>query len=271
MNFSEIKAFSEALTHQVGTQLLKDFGQVQAAEKADGSLVTQSDRWADEQIRNAIIQKFPKHGVLSEEAEHHFPDREWCWIIDPLDGTTNFARGLPLWGISIALLYQGTPVFGYVHLPPLNQSFHGYWRGESGLELPSGAFLNDKPIHASQEALTRNHFFNLCARSTSVLKNPFPAKIRMLGVATYNLLTVAAGATMGGVEATPKIWDIAAVWAIVQAAGAVWYPLESTPIFPLEVGKDYSMRSFPTLVVSRADLVPVFEPLVRTIGQKSKG
>lgn len=267
MDFLEIKAFSEAIAHQVGVQLLKDFGQVQASEKADGSLVTQSDRWADEQIRTAIAQSFPNHGVLSEEAEHQFPDRAWCWVIDPLDGTTNFARGLPLWGISIALLYQGTPVFGYVHLPPLNQSFHGYWQGDSDLDLPSGAFLNDKPIHASPETLTRNHFFNLCARSTSVMKNPFPAKIRMLGVATYNLLTVAAGATMGGVEATPKIWDIAAVWAIVQAAGAVWYPLESEPIFPLAMGKDYSTKSFPTLVVSRTDLVPVFEPLVRSIGQ----
>lgn len=265
--WSAVLSFTQQITERVGVQLLRDFGQAQAAEKADGSLVTQSDRWADEQIRSEIAQTFPDHGVLSEEVEHIFPDRDWCWIIDPLDGTTNFARGLPLWGISIGLLYKGTPVFGFVHLPPLKQSFHGFWQGESGLEMPSGAFLNGKPIHASQEALTRNHFFNLCARSTSVLKQPFPAKIRMLGVATYNLLTVAAGATMGGVEATPKIWDIAAVWAIVQAAGAVWCPLESTPIFPLEVGKDYSARSFPTLVVSRKDLLPVFEPLVRTIGK----
>jgi myo-inositol-1(or 4)-monophosphatase len=268
MDFSEIKAFSEAITHRVGVQLLRDFGQVQAAEKSDGSLVTQSDRWADEQIRHAIAQSFPDHGVLSEEAEHRFPDRAWCWIIDPLDGTTNFARGLPLWGISIALLYQGTPVFGYVHLPPLNQSFHGFWQGQSGLDLPSGAFLNNQPIHASQEALSRNHFFNLCSRSTSVLENPFPVKIRMLGVATYNFLTVAIGATLGGVEATPKIWDIAAVWAIVQAAGAVWHPLEPNPIFPLEVGKDYRSRSFPTLVVSREPLVPVFEPLVSAIAKR---
>jgi myo-inositol-1(or 4)-monophosphatase len=89
----------------------------------------------------------------------------------------------------------------------------------------------------------------------------------MLGVATYNLLTVAAGATLGGVEATPKIWDIAAVWTIVQAAGAVWHHLESQPIFPLEVGRDYSRRSFPTLVVSRSNLIPIFEPLVRHLGK----
>jgi myo-inositol-1(or 4)-monophosphatase len=265
--WAQVLDFAETVSQRVGTQLLQDFGQVQAAEKADGSLVTQSDRWADAELRGAIGQTFPTHGVLSEEVEHIFPATEWCWIIDPLDGTTNFARGLPIWGISLGLLYRGTPVFGYVHLPPLSQSFHGYWVGSSGLAMPTGAFRNHQPIHTATDALTPNHFFNLCARSTKVLQQPFPAKIRMLGVATYNLLTVAAGATLGGVEATPKIWDIAAVWAIVQAAGGVWHPLEPEPIFPLEVGKNYGQRPYPTLVVSRAELMAVFEPLVRAIGR----
>lgn len=87
----------------------------------------------------------------------------------------------------------------------------------------------------------------------------------MLGVATYNLLTVAMGTALAGVEATPKIWDIAAVWAIVQAAGGVWTPLEPEPIFPLQPGKDYSQRSYPTLVTSRSELVSVFLPLVQSI------
>jgi myo-inositol-1(or 4)-monophosphatase len=265
--WTSVLNFADAITAQVGKQLLINFGQTQAIEKMDGSLVTESDQWADQMLRQAIVSAFPDHGMLSEEAEHVFPDREWCWIIDPLDGTTNFARGLPIWAISLGLLYKGTPIFGYVHLPPLHQSFYGYWAGDSGLNLTNGAFLNGQPIHASPDRLTSNHFFNLCSRSVSALKQPFPCKIRMLGVATYNLLTVASGATLGGVEATPKIWDIAAVWAIVQAAGAVWIPLQSAPIFPLEVGKNYRDRSFPTLVVSQADFVRVFQPLVQGSGK----
>jgi len=265
--WTRVLTFAQTTTERLGVRLLQDFGQVQAAEKPDGSLVTQADRWADDELRRAIAVTFPDHGVLSEEVAHIFPDTDWCWIIDPLDGTTNFARGLPLWGISLGLLYRGTPVFGYVHLPPLGQSFHGYWYGDSGLSGPTGAFLNQCPIHASADPLTANHFFNLCARSTAVLRHPFPAKIRMLGVATYNLLTVAAGIALGGVEATPKIWDIAAVWAIAQAAGAVWLPLEPEPIFPLEPGKNYARRAYPTLVVSLPDLLPVFLPLVQVIGQ----
>jgi myo-inositol-1(or 4)-monophosphatase len=259
---------AQGATRTAGTQLLKDFGRVQATEKADGSLVTQADHWSDEFLRGAIAQAFPNHGVLSEEVAHIFPGNDWCWIIDPLDGTTNFARGLPIWGISLGLLYQGTPVFGYVAIPPLGQNFHGFWQGDSGLEIPIGAFLNRQPIQTSCENPSSNHFFNICARSTSVLQyQPFPCKVRMLGVATYNLLTIAMGTALGGVEATPKIWDIAAVWAITQAAGAVWTALEPDPIFPLEVGKDYGDRPYPTLVSSKPAIVELFQPLVQKIGK----
>lgn len=260
--WNTILTFAEATTARVGAQLLKDFGQATAIEKTDGSLVTQSDQWADQELRQSIQAAFPEHGVLSEEVEHIFPDADWCWIIDPIDGTTNFARGIPLWAISLGLLYRGTPVFGHVYVPPLGHSFHGFWYGNSGLTGPTGAFLNHQPIHTSAAAPSANELFSLCARSTKALQNPMPCKIRMLGVATYNLLTIATGAALGGVEATPKIWDIAAVWAIVQAAGGVWLPLETQPIFPLQPGQDYGSRSYPTLAVSQPEWVDTFLPLV---------
>jgi myo-inositol-1(or 4)-monophosphatase len=264
--WTSILTFCETITARIGNQLIHEFGQVAAVEKADGSLVTRADQWADTELRSAIRQAFPDHGVLTEEAEHLFPANDWCWIIDPIDGTTNFARGVPLWGISLGLLYKGTPVFGYIAVPPIAQSFHGFWYGDSGLTGPTGAFCNQQPIHTRSDQPSGNQLFNICARSTEVLHRPFPCKIRMLGVASYNLLTVAAGITLGGVEATPKIWDIAAVWAIAQAAGGVWVPLQSKAIFPLQIGVDYGDRPYPTLVVSRADLVPVFRPLVEFLG-----
>ncbi|MDX2099174.1 MAG: inositol monophosphatase family protein [Leptolyngbyaceae cyanobacterium bins.59] len=265
--WQDVLTFSESITLRVGKQLLEDFGHVDAIRKPDGSLVTRSDQWADQELREAILAAFPEHGVLTEEAEHTFPGNDWCWIIDPLDGTTNFSRGIPIWGISLGLLYRGTPVFGYVSIPPLQQSFHGFWYGSSGLTGPTGAFRNHQPIHSSPDAPSSNHCFNLCARSTSILQNPFPCKIRMLGISTYNFLLVASGAALGGVEATPKIWDIAAVWAIVQASGGAWVPLQPESIFPLEVGKDYGSKPYPTLVTSRSELVPVFKPLVEKMGR----
>ena len=262
--WAKVTDFTQTETHKIGEELLKAFGSATADQKADGSLVTQYDKWSDKELRDRIQKNFPDHGVLSEEAEHTFPDTDWCWVIDPIDGTTNFTRGIPLWGISLGLLYKGTPVFGHVYVPSIDEHFHGFWAGDSGLQMPEGAFVNGKEIHPAPDVPSGSHFFSLCARSTKVLENPFPCKIRMLGVATYNLLTVASGVSLGAVEATPKIWDIAAVWAITQAAGASWVALDGKSSFPLIVGKDYSTFPFPTLV-TRPDLVEKFEPLVKVI------
>ncbi|NWF62037.1 MAG: inositol monophosphatase [Fischerella sp.] len=262
--WTTVLEFAQTTTARVGKQLMQDFGQVQALHKADGSLVTRADKWADQQLQDAIASTFPGYGILTEEGDKVFPGTEWCWVIDPLDGTTNFTRGIPIWSISLGLLYQGTPVFGYVYVPPLAEAFHGFWKGSSGLAVPTGAFRNFHPIHTSSEVPSNHHFFNLCSRSTSVMQKNFPCKIRMLGVASYNFLTVATGAVLGGVEATPKVWDIAAAWVIVQAAGGSWISLKSEP-FPLLAGVDYSDRSFPTLVVSRPELVSVFMPFLEEL------
>lgn len=266
--WEQVLDFCQTTTKQVGNKLIKDFGKLTPNQKEDGSLVTTADRWSDEEIRKAIAKTFPEHGVLTEETTHILPDKDWCWIVDPIDGTTNFTRGVPIWAISLGLLYKGTPVFGFVYLPLLQQSFHGYWYGNSGLTGLQGAYLNNEAIHTSEDTPSKSHLFNLCARSIQILQKPFPCKIRMIGVATYNILLVATGAALGGVEATPKIWDIAAVWVIVQAAGGKFVSLNSDSIFPLQVGKNYGKVSYPSLVVAREELVSTFEPLVAFLGCK---
>lgn len=266
--WADVLRFCHTTTAEVGEFLMEKFGRVEAVRKQDGTLVTEADQWSDRHLREAIAHQFPDHGVLSEETTHVFPGEDWCWIIDPIDGTTNFTRGLPIWGISLALLYKGTPVFGFVHFPPIRQTFHGYWYGDSGLTGPTGAFLNGQAIATTEDRPSRNHLFNLCARSTEIAAQPFPCKLRLVGVATYNSLLVALGGAIGGVEATPKIWDIAAVWAIVQAAGGVFVSLTGDPVFPLHIGTDYGDRPWPSLVLSRAELLEEFWPLVAVVGDQ---
>ena len=257
--------FCVQTTETVSDRLMQDFGKIQASQKEDGSLVTEADKWSDEQIRTAIAETFPDHGVLTEETIKIFPENDWCWIVDPIDGTTNFTRGVPIWAISLGLLYQGTPVFGFVYVPPLKQAFHGYWYGESGLSGYTGAYLNNQPIHTSKDSPSGSQLFNLCARSKAIFKQPFPCKIRMLGVASYNLLLVAAGVAIGGVEATPKIWDIAAVWVIIKAAGGEFVFIDDKPRFPLEIGHDYGEVSIPSLGICRSELISKFKPLVKCV------
>lgn len=262
-NWQAILPFIHELTQQVGDRLLQDFEQARVAiTKDDGSLVTKSDRWADGYIKAALTQEFPECGVLTEESTHTLSDREWVWVIDPLDGTTNFARGIPIWGISLGLLHHGTPVFGYVAFPPLRQNIYG-WSDANG----SAAFMNDQPLQlpvAPDPQALDNYFFSSCSRSLEKMgRSQFPFKLRMLGAASYNLLTVALGSTIGAIEATPKIWDIAAAWVILKAVGAIWLPLNpdltepdlsqlssSRAIFPITPDQDYSQQNFPTLVVS---------------------
>jgi myo-inositol-1(or 4)-monophosphatase len=266
--WTEIYNFAQTTTARIGTKLLADYGQLQPDFKADGSLVTQADKWADQEIQNAIYDHFPSHDVLTEEGSHVFSGAEWCWVIDPIDGTTNFTRGIPIWGISLGLVYQGMPIFGYVHFPNINQSFHGYWYGDSQSNQSNGAFLNNIPIRTSKDAPSNSHFFNLCSRSTAILQKPIPCKVRILGVTTYDFLSIATGAALGSVESTPKVWDLAAVWPIVQAAGGVFVTLGKDAPFPLQEGEDYGDRSYPTLVVSRPELVPTFKPLVEFLGKR---
>lgn len=269
INFwQQVFNFCTQLTQNIGEKLLNDFAKLEPSRKADGSLVTQADKWADYEIRKAIATCFPTHGVITEETEHILPDNEWCWVIDPIDGTTNFTRGIPIWGISIGLLYQGTPVFGFVHFPQINQTYHGYYYGKSGLTGPKGAYLNNTRIFTSDAQPNLNYIFNICARSTEILTKPFPCKIRLIGVASYNILLVACGAALGGVEATPKIWDIAGAYPILQGAGGKFFPLEFKPIFPLITGENYGERGFPCLSLAREELIPKFEHLVSFIGKK---
>lgn len=263
--WTEILEFSTETTQRVGARLLTEFGAVSADEKGDGSLVTRSDQWADQALRDEIAQTFPDHGVLSEEAEHILPDTDWCWVIDPIDGTTNFTRGIPIWAISLGLLYQGTPVFGLIYLPALNQRFHGFWAAP---DQADGAFSNDQPIRVRSDAPSSNQFFSFCARSIPYYRQPFPCKVRMLGASTYNLLSVGAGITIGAVEATPKVWDLAGIWPISQAAGATWMTLNGQTLFPLQVAEDYEHKKFPTLVVNQAEWAETFLAFLQPLMQQ---
>lgn len=264
--WDQVLDFCIQTTGIISDRLMKDFGRIQASQKEDGSLVTQADQWSDQQIREAIAITFPDHGVLTEETFHIFPDQDWCWIVDPIDGTTNFARGIPIWSISLGLFYKGNPVFGFVYVPPLKQTFHGYWNDKSGITTGrTGAYLNHQRLQTRSDEPSGSQLFNLCARSKAIFQNPFPCKMRMLGVASYNLLLVASGVAIGGVEATPKIWDIAAVWPIIKAAGGDFVFLDGSSVFPLQVGQDYGKVSIPSLGVSRRELIPTFRPLVECV------
>ena len=225
----------------VSKRQLKDFGNIDASNKSDGSLITSCDLWSDKAISNGLAAIAPNEGVLSEEGKKSIPNTKAYWIVDPLDGTTNFAAGIPYWSISVARFVDGRPQSSFLIIPTLNKKFvaiHG-----------EGVWLNHKKLKANK-TYKRSECVSLCSRSIKILqKNPntiFPGKIRLLGVSSLNLTSVAMGQTYGAIESTPKIWDLAAAWLILKELKCKVEWLEINP-YNLFSGQDLSEVNFPLI------------------------
>jgi myo-inositol-1(or 4)-monophosphatase len=243
------------LLDQVGERQRQDFGHMASDLKADGTLITACDRWSDQTLVAGLNQLYPGEGVLSEDGQQRLPLTSAYWVVDPLDGTTNFAAGIPYWAISLARFEQGRPVLAVLDVPPLRQRIvaaagQGAWRNGKPLQPPS---LQDHPAGCA----------SLCSRSIGVLQKlpdrRFPGKIRMLGVASLNLVSVAMGQTVAALEATPKIWDLAAAWLVLTELGCSVQWLQTSPA-AIEPGRDLAQVDFPVLAADQASTLDRFLP-----------
>lgn len=250
--------YATSLANDAGAIAVAQFGDSSARRKGDGTLVTQTDEQIDRFLNQRIQTDHPTHGLLSEEQNTLYDgSREFTWIVDPIDGTTNFARGLPVWGVSVALLWQGQPVVGVVFFSWLHEMFSAI-RGH-------GAALNDEPIHcAPLRRPDDQHIFMVCTRTPKRLTIDAPLKLRMMGSATYHICKVAQGVAVGGAEATPKVWDLAAASLILSEAGGSMIPIVGAPLFPLDAQPaNYAARSYPTLYACNAEMLAALRAVVR--------
>jgi myo-inositol-1(or 4)-monophosphatase len=236
--------FAHTLADEAGLRLSRWFGRATAAVKSDGSFVTEADLEVDRFIQQALTRAYPSHGLLSEESSLVYDGAEFTWVVDPLDGTNNFANGLPLWGCSIALLQHGQPLLAVLDFPPIGQRYSAV-RGH-------GARWNGEPLHVPARAdLHGNDFFILDSRSFRLLDYSVRPKARLLGCAAYDLVAVSNGVAVACCELLPKIWDIAGAWLVLSEAGATVAPLFSgATVFPMQVGMDYTERVFPLLAAA---------------------
>lgn len=222
-----IKAAGEA-----GRLLMDSLGKVAIREKNPRDLVTDADLGSQRLIRSILLGEFPDHGFLGEEDSAAV---DWgtglCWIVDPLDGTMNFAHRLPSFSVSIALFEDGQPVVGVVHDP---------WLGETWTAVrEAGAFLNgDRIFPGSCRSLGRALLvssFPSTVRSDSPELIRFTrivqrASMRRLGSAALNLCYVACGRLDGYWASTLGLWDVAAGILIAREAGASVSHLSGGPM-----------------------------------------
>lgn len=191
----------------------------EVSRKADGSLVTNVDIEAEKRIVGLIKNKFPEHGILTEETPEINEGSEYRWIIDPVDGTHNYVRGIDIFGVSIGVAHMGKPVIGIIYLPATRKLYH--------CEKGGGAYLNGKRIQVSGEKLkhacvTHNSSFRRdrermlegFGRLVSAVFN-----MRMLGSCVVGLVRVAEGKVDADIEYNIKPWDIYAGGLMVEEAG----------------------------------------------------
>ena len=249
----QLKAL-DALFELVSDRQLQDFGNISASNKSDGSLITSCDLWSDRTIVEALAIIAPNEGVLSEEGGKLVPKTNAYWIVDPLDGTTNFAAGIPYWSISIARFVDGIPQSSFLIIPTLKKKFVAI-KGE-------GVWLNNKKIQVNKNN-QRSECVSLCSRSIKILqKNPssiFPGKIRLLGVSSLNLTSVAMGQTFGAIESTPKIWDIAAAWLLLEELNCSIEWLEINPM-NLTANQNLQDTNFPLIAARTKEKIEVLKP-----------
>lgn len=222
-------------SRKAGELLRERIGRAGRIDRKGGeatNLVTDADRNAEKIIVETLRSHFPDHGFLAEESGATRRDSEYCWIIDPLDGTTNFAHGLPIFCTSIALEVRGDIVLGVVYDPMRNELF----RAEKG----NGAYLNDSRIEVSRtsrlaESLLVTGFpYNVRSNPRNAIQHfsQFLIRtraVRRLGSAALDLCYVAAGRFDGFWEVFLNPWDMAAGVLLVQEAGGVFTDLEGHP------------------------------------------
>jgi myo-inositol-1(or 4)-monophosphatase len=244
----------DSLFELVSQRQIKDFGNISASNKADGSLVTSCDLWSDKTIVNGLASIAPDEGVLSEEGGKSIPNTNAYWVVDPLDGTTNFAANIPYWSISVARFLDGKPQSSFLIIPTLKKKFVSI-KGK-------GVWLNNQKINPDQNN-HQSQCISLCSRSIKILqKKPnsvFPGKIRLLGVSSLNLTSVAMGQTFGAIESTPKIWDIAAAWLLLEELNCSIEWLETNPL-NLVAGQNMSEVNFPLIACRSTEKIDVLKP-----------
>lgn len=244
----ELRRFIVSLAQEAGKIAAAHFRKVKARRKIDGTLVTEADEAASRLIDTWLRHHFPTHAILSEEESTRYdPAHRYTWVVDPLDGTTNFARGLPIWGVSIALLEAGAPVAGAVAFPMLHETYSALRGG--------GAFFNDMPLEPQEDIRMDNqHILALCSRSLRRFHVDVPLKRRMLGSAAYHMLSVASASALAALECTPKVWDLAAAHLVITEAGGTVAHLDGTPVFPLPA--------------AAADYAQVYRPVLAAVNQE---
>ncbi len=236
-----------------GQRAIEEIDFIKTSIKNNNEIVTQADARCQQIIIDRIKETFPDHGFIAEEGSNgqlfkQSPrgDEQFWWVIDPIDGTNNFAHHMLLFTVSIAVMYKGEPIVGVIFEPATDSMYTAVKDGP--------AQLNSRHITASGDEM--NEFSSVAIDSH--FDKPVPnwtceiirrTRFRNLGTTALHLAYVANGGLVATVINRAKLWDIAAGAFIAQTAGAIVTDFKGRDIFPIDLN-NYQGQSLETLAAN---------------------
>jgi myo-inositol-1(or 4)-monophosphatase len=221
----------ESIAREAGALLMSYFGKISIEYKGDADLVTEADRAAERLITERVAALWPDHDLMGEEGARREHGSEYKWYVDPLDGTTNFAHGFPVFCVSLGLTRKDNLIAGVIFDPTRNELF--------AAERGSGSFLNGKAIHVSKTKKLVESLVATGFPSHKRHKNPNihyyhqitlrSHGVRRAGSAALDLCSVASGRVDGFWEFTLNPWDTAAGVLLVEEAGGIVTDMRGGP------------------------------------------
>jgi len=219
-----ILSTAKIASKKAGNYLLKNFRQHDPSKysyKKHREIVTQADKKANEIIIKTIKEKFPEHNIVSEEASYPKNKSAFIWYIDPLDGTTNYTAGLPLFSVNIGITYNDEPIVGVINLPHDKELYHAV-EGK-------GAWCADRKLRVSKTSKLKESFLQLCHAYSAkerlggaqvVKKITGKCRVyRRFGCAGIEHTNVASGRTDAIIIIGSRPWDNMAGALIIREAG----------------------------------------------------
>src|SRR5215470_4150423 len=227
-------AAAAELARLAGKIALDYFERAEITWKSDDSMVTEADVAIEAWLEDEIAGAFPADGILGEEGTSKSrlrPGARFVWVIDPVDGTNNFGRGIPGFAISVGVLRDGMPYAGAVYDPVSSQLYTAC--------AGHGAWLNGRRLMVAPAVLSSRSLFSIRSPFAGevpryVLEWLMRYRLRRVGSTALQLCYVAAGALAFVHDHRASLWDVAAAAAIIQEAGGIMTTPEGAALFPID-------------------------------------
>ena len=253
-DLSDMLEIASVAARLAGQHAMKELGFIKVSIKNDSELVTQADAQCQQIIINRIKETYPDHGFIAEEGDKgkifKQPPRGtelFWWVIDPIDGTNNFAHQMLLFTVSIAVMHKGKPIVGVIFEPATESMFTAVKGGK--------AQLNGRRITVSEEMMNAFSSVGLDSNfddgvSGWTCKIMQKTRFRNLGTTALQLAYVAKGGLTATIAQHQKLWDIAAGTLIAEAAGAIVSDWQGGKIFPVDLDS-YQGHEFKVITANK--------------------